>query len=266
MKTIELSFLVIALAACSPAKGDVKPAPIADTSARPPKGPREIGDGPYRVAEKSTTSVDMPAPKEHIKAKTTGALGTVQFDPRDVRATRGQVKIDLTTLTTSTFDDAENNKAQTRHARMWLEATVGDEINEEHRWATFDITSADEATDDDVTRVVPVREGELDVRAVMMTVHGLFMVHGRRVNKDVRVELRCKWPAGVGGRPHVIDVRTVRPFPAVLAEHEVKPRDEFGKVAKSAFNLLGTKVADVADVSVDLRLEGPSSKIAAAPM
>jgi hypothetical protein len=33
----------------------------------------------------------------------------------------------------------------------------------------------------------------------------------------------------------------------------VKPRDGFGKIAKGSFSLLGTKVAENADISLDLR-------------
>jgi hypothetical protein len=33
----------------------------------------------------------------------------------------------------------------------------------------------------------------------------------------------------------------------------VKPRDTFGKFAKGSLGLLGTKVADTADVTIDFR-------------
>ena len=42
------------------------------------------------------------------------------------------------------------------------------------------------------------------------------------------------------------------PLQINLADHDVKPRDTEGILAQKAFSLLGTKVADVANVSVNL--------------
>ena len=50
-----------------------------------------------------------------------------------------------------------------------------------------------------------------------------------------------------------IDIKTKSPMKVKLADHDVKPRDNFGKIATKAFDLLGTKVADVANVSLELR-------------
>ncbi len=53
--------------------------------------------------------------------------------------------------------------------------------------------------------------------------------------------------------PKAIAIKSRRPLVVVLAEHEVKPRDASGRIAKGSFHLLGTKVADSADVTLDIR-------------
>ena len=55
------------------------------------------------IDPKGKTTIDMPAPKEHIKAITEAAGGSVDVDLMNVTNTRGEVKIDMTTLSTHTF-------------------------------------------------------------------------------------------------------------------------------------------------------------------
>ena len=54
-------------------------------------------------------------------------------------------------------------------------------------------------------------------------------------------------------KPKSLTIKTKKPMRATLAEHDVKPRDGVGKLAKGAFNLLGTKVAETADITLDLK-------------
>src|SRR4051794_39507753 len=60
----------------------------------------------FMIDPKSSTSIDMPAPKEHIKAATDAASGSLDVDLMDLANTRGEVKADLASLSTKTFDDA----------------------------------------------------------------------------------------------------------------------------------------------------------------
>jgi len=208
----------------------------------------------YLVDASGTTSIAMPAPKENIKAKTTAAAGTVDVDLANLANLRGSVKIDLATLTTFTFGDKEKDEAQTAHARTWLEAVVEGKVQEEGRFATFAIRSVDGLDAPSAAKIAATQENGEDVRAVKLTVHGELLVHGRKSAKDVRVAMKLHYPAGApaDSAPTRIDIKTVEPFTVVLAEHDVKPRDTFGKVAQGSFHLLGTKVADTASVSIDL--------------
>jgi len=206
---------------------------------------------PFTVDPASKSSIDMPAPNEHIKADTTAAAGKLDVDLMNVENTRGEVKIDLTTFTTHTFTDADKNQGQTTHSLNWLE--VGDLVDAPtkaaNRYAVFGIQSIDGASAKDVTKVTPTKEGADEVRTVTLTAHGEFLVHGRKVKKDAALEVRFVGPAGA---PTRIDVKTTAPVKVLLAEHDVKPRDKFGKLAQKSFDLLGTKVAETADITLDL--------------
>lgn len=246
------SVAAVSLAACDK-KSDAAPVILAESASAvqavaPPPAAKTM---PFTIDPASKSSIDMPAPNEHIKADTTAAAGKLDVDLMNVENTRGEVKVDLTTLTTHTFDDAEKNKGQTNHAHNWLEAgdLVDATTKEANRYAVFGIQSIDGASAKDVTKVTPTKEGNDEVRTVTLTAHGEFLVHGHKVKKDAALEVRFVGPAGA---PTRIDVKTSAPLKVLLAEHDVKPRDNFGKLAQKSFNLLGTKVADTADITLDL--------------
>ena len=244
--------------ACSKdsAKPDLAPSASVVVAAAPPKEAKVM---PYVIDKTSKTSIDMPAPNEHIKADTTAADGKLDVDLMNVENTRGEVKIDLTTLTTHTFDDADKNTSQTTHSHNWLE--VGDLVDaptkDANRYAVFAIQSIDGASAKDVSKIAPTKEGADDVRTVTLTAHGEFLLHQHKVKKDVTLEVKLHVPAGSPetAQPTRLDVRTTSPMKVLLAEHDVKPRDNFGKLAQKSFNLLGTKVAETADITLDLHFD-----------
>ena len=230
----------------------------ASSSASPPSAasaPSSAKTVKFVIDAKGMTSIDMPAPKEHIKADTTVAAGNIDIDPTNLANSRGQVKIDLTTLTTHTFSDDTQNKDQTKHARTWLEAVVDGKTLEDNRWAVLTIDSVDALSASDVTKVAAVKEGSDDVRTVTMTVHGKFFVHKESVPKEANVEVKFHYPAGAAAdsKPSSLTIKTTKPVHVVLKDHKIEPRDPVGSIAQGAFHLLGTKVADTADITVELK-------------
>jgi hypothetical protein len=208
----------------------------------------------------------MPAPKEHIKAGTESAAGSLDVDFMNLANTRGEIKADLTTLSTKTFGDADKDKTQTVHARTWLEVADGEdgklpeELKTANRWAVYAIRSVDNLSATDLTKVSPTKDGGDDVRTVTATTHGEFLIHGHKVDRDCEVEVAFHYaPGGAADKPKSLTIKTKKPLRAILAEHDVKPRDGVGKLAKGAFNLLGTKVAETADITLDLRANPQSS-------
>mgnify|MGYP001428334582 CR=1 FL=1 len=234
-------------------------APVATTLPSSPPPPASPGLRKLAIDPASRTSIFLPAPKEKIRATTSAAAGQLDVDLTQIERSRGEVKIDLTTLTTSTFTDAADNAKQTANARTWLEVADGPEgkidekTKELNRYAVYAIRAIEKASASDVTKVAPVREGADDVRSITLTARGELLLHGRKVEREADLEARFSYDSGAAAdQPRSVHVVTKKPLRVVLAEHDVKPRDKTGKIAKEAFNLLGTKVADEAEIALDL--------------
>lgn len=262
MKRAIVAILAVGLGIGSIACDDKKAQNLAPAaSSLAPSTPAPSGKtSKFTIDPKSTTSIDMPAPKEHIKAGTDAATGTLDIDFTNLANTRGEVKADLATLSTKTFDDAAKDKEQTKHARTWLEVTDGDEskvpdeVKAANKYAVYAIRSVENLSATDLSKVAATKDGADEVRSVTATTKGELLVHGHKVDREADVEVQFRYaPGAAPDKPKSLTIKSKKPLRATLAEHDVKPRDGFGKIAKSAFNLLGTKVADVADVTLDLR-------------
>jgi hypothetical protein len=253
------SFFVLgslAIAGCS--KSDSSSVTVAESASAlaSSQAPTSAMVVKYKLQTDGKTAIDMPAPNEHIKAATSATDGTLDVDLMNVTNTRGQVKADLTTLVTSTFDDPAKNSGQTEHAHNWLEvgSLVTPEVKEANRWVIFAIRSIDGASATDITKVSPTKDGGEDIRTVTLTAHGEVLLHGHKSNKDATLEVKFHYPSGAApdSKPTKIDINTKTPLHIVLAEHDIKPLDNFGKLATASLGLLGTKVANAADITFDL--------------
>jgi hypothetical protein len=252
--------IAVALGAvgCDDKKANVAP---AASSLAPSTAAPSAKSMKFAIDPKSSTSIDMPAPNEHIKAGTEGATGTLDVDFTNLAQTRGEVKADLTTLSTKTFGVADKDKTQTAHARTWLEVADGeegklpDDVKAANKYAVYAIRSIENLSATDLTKLAATKDaGGDDVRTVTATTKGEFLIHGHKVDRDADVEVAFHYaPGGTAEKPKFVTIKSKKPLRATLAEHDVKPRDGFGKIAKGAFNLLGTKVAETADITLDLR-------------
>jgi polyisoprenoid-binding protein YceI len=251
------------LSGCDDKKDGPKLAPSASALASSVPPPSAMATR-FTIDPKSETSLMLEAPDLTIKAKTSAAAGALDIDLKNSPNSRGEVKIDLSTIVMSTYG-TEKDKTQTVHARTWLEVADGEEgkldekVKDQNRYAVYAIRSIESPSATDVTTVAPVRDGADEVRTVTMTTKGELLVHGRKVDREGLVEVGFRYdPGAAADKPKAITVKSKKPFRVVLAEHDVKPRDGFGKIAKGSFNLLGTKVAENADISLDLRAKPQS--------
>jgi hypothetical protein len=248
------AFLLPVLAATACGKNDSTPLAPAASALAQSTADSGTPSWHFAIDPTSTTKVDMPGIKEHIKGDTTAATGTLDVVPTDLTQTRGLVRIDLATFATHTFGD-DQDAAQTKHARTWLEVQVGDKTNPDMQYADFAIRSIDGASATDLTKVAPAKVpgGTEDVRIVGMTVHGDLLIHGHRVQKDGVVELTFHYPGGAtpDARPSRIEIRSKEPLRVVLKELDVRPRDPAGQLLDWTTKLI-SKVAETADVTVDL--------------
>jgi hypothetical protein len=209
----------------------------------------------FNVDPKSTTHIDMPGIKEHIKGDTTAAQGKLDIVPKDLTQSRGLVEVDLTTFATNTFGNGDD-ATQTGHARTWLEVEVGGKVNPDMRYADFAIRSIDGASATDLSKVEAVKDPQgqaEDIRTVTMTVHGELLIHGHKVAKDGLVDVAFRYPAGApaDARPSRITIKSKQPLRVVLKELDVRPRDPAGQLLDWTTRLI-SKVAETADVIVDL--------------
>lgn len=263
MRTSWIVVSAIALLACEEkketpqavSKGEIARAP----SATPPPPAPETKALRFSLDPKGTTSIDMPAPKEHIKATASDMAGWVDISPTDLGATKGEIKVDLSTFVTKTFESKEKNESQTEHARQWFEAVVDGKVKEENRWVVFSVKALEDLSATDLTKVSPQASGGASIRAVTATVKGDLFLHGRKVEKKAAVEVQFQYPEGAApdAKPTGLAIKSKAPFRIVLAEHDVKPRDKVGSIIKESLNLFGTKVAETADVTVDLKAKAP---------
>jgi hypothetical protein len=253
---VALAVAVVSASACDNKKDEAPVAPaVAASAIAPPVAPTGPKTLRFNLEPGGKTSIDMPAPKERIRAQTTAVKGDVTIDPTDLEKTRGQVKVDLLTLTTHTFDDAKKDSSQTEHAHNWLEAgdLVTADVKEANRWVIFTIRGVEGVTTHDLGQVPVTHLATDDARTVDATVKGDFFLHGHSVPKDVPVEVVFHYPSGqAAAAPTRIEIHTKAPLHVTLADHDVKPRDGLGKLAQASFSLLGTKVAETADVTLDL--------------
>jgi hypothetical protein len=221
----------------------------------------------FAIDSAGKTSIDMPAPKERIKGETTAAKGVLHVDLGNLAMTRGDIYVDLDTFATHTFGDADKDGTQTHHAHTWLQ--IDDMVKdpatrERNRWVHFAIRSIDGLSATDVSKVTPTRVAGDDVRSVTLTAHGDLEVHSLPSKGEKIASLEARFHTAAGSSPDAkptsieLVSRDGAAIEILLADHDVKPRDTEGILAQKAFGLLGTKVADVANVSVNL-VAKPSS-------
>jgi hypothetical protein len=209
----------------------------------------------FAIDPRSVTHIDMPGLKEHIVADTSAAGGTFDLAPHDLAKSRALVRVDVSTLATHTFGN-DDDASQTNHARTWLEAVVDGKVDEEQRWAEYAIRSADGLSASDLAAVPAVpskKPGGEELRTVTATLHGDLRIHGHSLPRDAVVDVTFHYPAGAAAdsKPTRLDIKSRQPIHVVLKDYDVHPRDPAGKALAWTTQLV-SKVADAADVSVDL--------------
>jgi len=252
--TTRMGWLAVALlsAACSK-KEEIAAAPVA-SALEVSKAAPTAKVAPYAVQKDGKATIDMKGVAEEIKGDTSASDGALEVDLMNLPASRGEVKVDLTTLKMRTFSDADKNASQSEHAQNWLEvgAVATADQRAANRWVSFAIRSID-APVTDVAKIAPEKEGSEDVRKVQLTAHGELLLHGHKTNKDVALDARFYWPAGAkaDAPPARIVIATHAPLVVTLAEHTVEPRDPTGKLLQWTTGLV-SKVSKTADVTFEL--------------
>ncbi|WP_437740420.1 hypothetical protein WME73_33435 [Sorangium sp. So ce302] len=268
MKTIRTrALLLLALAAaglgaaaCQGEQPSLAPA-ATELKAPEPKAPAAATFAIDRAGSK--VELVMDAPQEKIRGRIAGAAaGTLQVDPADVTRTTGLITVDLSTIElfqTAVGDDGkpgEEKKSdlQNQHARTWLEISkdTPDDVRAKNEKAQFAIRSISTSGEKDLSKLSGAE------RTVTVTASGDLLLHQRQSPRTVELIATFRYE---GERPASVTVKTAKPFPVGLAEHDVRPREAFGKLAQKTLEVLSPKVAKEAMVTLEL-----TATAGAAPM
>lgn len=208
----------------------------------------------------SKVELVMEAPQEKIRGRVNGAAtGDLQVDFMDVSKTTGLVTVDISGLELyqakadkdGKFGEETKSEKQNEHARTWLEISpdAPADVRKQNSMVQFSIKSITVDGDKDVAAMMGPE------RKVKLKATGDFLLHGHKTEKTVPLEAAFKFN---GDKPMSVTVKTLEPFTVGLAEHEVKPRDAFGKFALKTLEALAPKVAKDVKVSIEYTAKVPN--------
>lgn len=209
-------------------------------------------------AAQNMVKIEIPAPLETTRAQLSGVRGMLDVDMADLNKTAGVVEVDLTGIKGFSFTDQDKNDTQTEHMRNWFEIgeDVSDAVREKNQWARFTIKRVSKAEPATFAKALTFSDAMGTGRKFRIVAEGDFTVHG--VTKPKTVELEATVYEAKADGPYkdaqrVLMLRTVKPFVVSLKEHDVKPRDTGGKFLSTALKVVGLKLSDDAQVSLELR-------------
>lgn len=256
---LPLATLALAIAAgCDDNKANAgadKPATIAPSATALIAAKPAPATAKKFTIDKATSKVGflMEAPQEKIHGIADGAMtGELNVDLMDLTKSTGLVSVDLGELILKQAKVDKDGKIgeeakvekQNEHARTWLEISpdAPENVRKKNSVAQFSIMSVEVTGDKDVTKMAGAE------RKVMLKATGDFLLHGHKTEKVAELEAVFKFD---GDKPVSVTVKTVKPVAIGLAEHDVKPRDAFGKFALKTLDALAPKVAKAAPITLE---------------
>ena len=192
----------------------------------------------------SKVSFLMNAPVEKISGEAADAAkGTLYVDPADLMQTTALIQIDLDKLVLyqqqreddkGEFGERKKNDKQNGHAKAWLEISsdAPADQRELNRWVEYKIDKVIQASATDLGKLSGAE------RKVTATVEGELRLHQRKTRKQAKIEATFKY---AGDKLESVSVKTTAPLVVGLEEHDVRPRELFGKLAQKTLSDLGQK-------------------------
>ena len=141
----------------------------------------------------------------------------------------------------------------------WFE--IGPDVDakarEKNRWAVFDIKKIIKADPADLKAAKPFTDEIGTGYFFNITAEGPLTVHGVKSNKTVELAVSL-WDVNPAGKRYkhaqrVLLMRTVKPIEISMKAHDVKPRDTTGQFLSKALSVVGLKISDEVQISLDLR-------------
>lgn len=226
-------------------------------SALASSAPKTADAKEYTVdAKGSTLGFMMEAPDEKIRGKAPeSASGTVYIDIKDLSQTTGNIVVDIGKLElyqrvkddSGNFKDEVKHDKQNEHAMAWLEidAAAPEADRTKNRRVEFRIDSVDGLSEKDLTKLTG------NERTVTFKANGQFLLHGIPVKKTAELQATFTFE---GETAKAVTIKTTKSVPVGLAEHDVRPREAFGKLAQKTLDSLGSKVAKDAMVDFEIKM------------
>lgn len=253
-------------AACDSGPSEEELAPES-ASLEPAEAATEMSKKLVIDTASSKTDFLMEAPLEHIHGKAPGAMkGELFVDYTDITESNGLVKVDLGELEVfqqkresedEELGEEAKNEKQNAHMRTWLQISddAPAEVREDNRWLDFKITKVSNASQKNILEMDGAE------RSVTADVTGDLRLHGRKTTKTAKAKLTFTFD---GDQPTGLEVESVEPLMVGLAEHDVRPRSAFDKLAQKGLAALGQKVAEAAPVhfSFEAAVEGDGTAAA----
>jgi hypothetical protein len=205
------------------------------------------------ASSKVTFVMDAALEKIHGDAPKS-ASGELFVDLADLTKTTGLIKIDLMELVLyqqqredekSEYGERKKSDLQNEHMRTWLQISpdAPEADREKNRFVEFNIEKVDEVSASDVMKMTG------DERTITATVSGELRLHGRSSKKKAKIEAAFRFK---GDAFQDVRIKTLEPVPVGLEEHDVKPRETFGQLAKKTLGALGSKVANEAPIMIEV--------------
>jgi polyisoprenoid-binding protein YceI len=224
-------------------------------SALAPAKPASATAAKFEVdAAETKVSFLMDAPLEKIHGKAPGSMsGELFVDLGDITKSSGLVKVDLFKLELfqqkrpkegEEFGEEVKSDKQNEHAKAWLEidAEAPEAKRQEYRYIEFKVTKIEAKGEKSISAL------KGDERKLTVTVTGEFRLHGRKTIKTTDMEVTVKY---AGDKPVSAHFKSLTPLAVGLDEHDVRPREAFGKLAQKTLEAMAPKVAKEAAVSLE---------------
>jgi hypothetical protein len=215
------------------------------------KAPEAVSFTVDSTSAKVRFEMEAPFERQEGEVPSSAVSGRIDVDLTNLSKSKGLVDVDISELVIyqqvaeeeGQYGDRTKSDLQNEHMRDWLE--IGDDAPPEeakkNRLVQFSLEKVEEASATDVGAMTGKE------RVVTFVGVGDFRLH-QRVAKT-RVPMRATFLYD-GDGPTSMTVETVEPFAVDLAEHDVRPRTGFGKLAEKTLGAMSPKVGKEAHVNV----------------
>lgn len=188
----------------------------------------DAGLAPVRYTLEAPSAVEVTLTAERgveLNGKLSGVMGELSLEPRELARSRGNVRVELRSLTIGTRAQP-SDPALTRLALQALELTD----REAGSAASFELTALDDLSEP-LLEPVPERAALPFKRKLQATAVGNLLLHGFRVERRVPVRVECMYESD-RQLPSGLSIWSSKPFVISLETHAIEAVDPAGKRPK----------------------------------